>query len=99
MPPTQWHCNCSDHGGPHHSAYVALPRIGSDCSTHPVWRHDDESTSRGSANVERIAVWDQVHSLRSLPLHLSGSNVRRQHYLHGVKEGVCDCIVEALEAA
>jgi hypothetical protein len=22
MPPTQWHCNCRDHGGPHHSAYV-----------------------------------------------------------------------------
>jgi hypothetical protein len=26
--------------------------------------------------AERIAVRDQVHSLRSLPLHLSGSNVR-----------------------
>jgi hypothetical protein len=26
--------------------------------------------------VERMAVRDQVHSLRSLPLHLSGSNVR-----------------------
>ncbi len=22
MPPAQWHCNCSGHGGPHHSAYV-----------------------------------------------------------------------------
>ena len=22
MPPAQWHCNCSGHGDPHHSAYV-----------------------------------------------------------------------------
>jgi hypothetical protein len=23
---------------------MALPRIGSDCRTHPEWRHDDEGT-------------------------------------------------------
>jgi hypothetical protein len=28
-----------------------------------------------------------------------GCALRRQHYLHGVKEGVCDCVVEALEGA
>ncbi len=33
---------------------TALPRIGSDCSTHPVWRHDDEST--WAARI-RVCCW------------------------------------------
>jgi hypothetical protein len=33
---------------------TALPRIGSDCSTHPVWRHNDEST--WAARI-RVCCW------------------------------------------
>ena len=33
---------------------TALPRIGSDCSTHPVWQHNDES--RWAARI-RVCCW------------------------------------------